>query len=302
VQRSSRPDHIDAQTATFEDQRSRLLGVSYRILGSIVDAEDVVQDAWLRWSAPERAQVGNSEAFLTTIVTRLSIDRLRQLKSRREVYAGPWLPEPVSADVDPQAAAELADSLSVAVLVLLETLSPLERAAFVLHDVFGEPYPDVARILSRDEVAVRQLVHRARRHLDDGGARYRADRAAHTEVVQRFTDACRSADLEALLAVLAPDVVLVSDGGGVARAPVRPIHSADKVARFLLGATTGMILGTEVAQETFNGLVGLVVRLDGRAVTAVAFTVRDHSIQTLHLIANPAKLAALNHPNPSALQ
>lgn len=303
MQTSSPPDHSGTETVTFEEQRSRLLGVSYRILGSIVDAEDVVQDAWLRWSATDRAPVSNPEAFLTTIVTRLSIDRLRQLKARREVYAGPWLPEPVSTDIDPQAAAELADSLSLALLVLLEALSPLERAAFVLREVFGEPYAEVARILGRDEAAVRQLVHRARRHVDEGGTRYRADRTTHAEVVDRFTDACRSADLEALLAVLAPDVVLVGDGGGVAAAPVRPLHGEDKVARFLHGVITRKIPpGTEIARETFNGLPGLVARLDGRAVTAIAFTVCDHTIQALHLIANPAKLMALDHPQPKGLQ
>ena len=296
------PSDIAGATATFEAQRPRLLGVSYRILGSMVDAEDVMQDAWLRWVAVDPATVDNNEAFLTTIVTRLSIDRLRQLKTRREVYAGPWLPEPVTAHVDPQAAVELADSLSLAVLVVLETLSPLERAAFVLREVFDEPYPAVAEILGRDEAAVRQLVHRARRHIDDGSARFKADRVTHTAVVHRFTEACQSADLDALLAVLAPDVVLVGDGGGVAKAPIRAIHGEDKVARFLLGVIAHLVPGTEVGQETFNGLLGLVARIDGRAVAAFAFSVGDHHIETLHLIANPAKLAALDHPQASELQ
>ncbi len=299
---SSEPEPVGAPTATFETQRARLLGVSYRILGSLVDAEDVVQDAWLRWSVVDTTKVDNHEAFLTTVVTRLSIDRLRQRKARREVYTGPWLPAPVIAEVDPQAATDLADSLSLAVLVLLETLSPLERAAFVLREVFDEPYSVVAEILGRDEAAVRQLVHRARRHVDDGGARYRADRATHTEVVRRFTDACRSADLDALLMVLAPDVVLVSDGGGVAKAPIRPIHGDDKVARFLLGATSKRPPGAEVGWETFNGLLGLVARLEGRAITAIALDVREARVQTVHLIANPAKLAALDRFPVSPLQ
>ncbi len=302
MQSLSQSDDNAAATATFVAQQPRLLGVSYRILGSMVDAEDVIQDAWLRWSAVDHGTVYNSEGFLTTIVTRLSIDRLRQLKTRREVYAGPWLPEPVTANIDPQAAAELADSLSLAVLVLLETLSPLERAAFVLHEVFAEPYPAVAEILGREEAAVRQLVHRGRRHIEDGGARFGADRATHTAVVDRFTEACQSADLDALLAVLAPDVVLVGDGGGVAKAPIRAIHGDDKVARFLLGVITHLVPGTEVGQEIFNGLLGLVARIDGRAVAALAFSVGDHHIQTVHLIANPAKLAALDHPHPSQLQ
>jgi len=285
-------------TAAFTEQRRRLMGVSYRILGSIADAEDVVQDAWLRWSSTDTTKVENPEAFLTTIVTRLSLDRLRALKARREVYSGPWLPEPVAADVGPEAAAELADSLSMALLVVLETLSPLERAAFVLREVFAEPYEVVAEILGRDQAAVRQLVHRARQHVDAGGARFRADRATHLEVVERFLAACQNADLDALLSVLAPDVVMVSDAGGVGRAPVRPITGEDKVGRFLIGVTTKVVPGTTVGLEVFNGQVGLVARLDGRAITAVAFRVREQQIQTLHVLANPEKLAALDAPIP----
>jgi RNA polymerase sigma-70 factor, ECF subfamily len=285
-------------TTAFTEQRRRLMGVSYRILGSIADAEDVVQEAWLRWSAIDTAKVENPEAFLTTVVTRLSLDRLRALKARREVYSGPWLPEPVAADADPEAAAELADSLSMALLVVLETLSPLERAAFVLREVFAEPYDVVAEILGRDQAAVRQLVHRARQHVDAGGARYRADRATHIEVVQRFMAACQNADLDALLAVLAPDVVLVSDGGGVGKAPVRPIAGEDKVGRFMIGATSKGVAEATVGLEVFNGQVGLVVRLHGRAITALAFRIADERIQTLHLLANPEKLAALDAPIP----
>ena len=285
-------------TATFQEQRRRLMGVSYRILGSIADAEDVVQDAWLRWSATDVATVNNPEAYLTTVVTRLSLDRLRTLKARREVYSGPWLPEPVTAETDPQAAAELADSLSLALLVVLETLSPLERAAFVLREVFAEPYAEVAETLGRDEAAVRQLVSRARKHVDAGGARYRADRYTHNEVVERFLSACQNADLDALLAVLAPDVVLVSDGGGVAKAPVRPISGEDKVGRFMIGATTKGVADATVQLEVFNGQLGLVARVDGRAVVALAFRIADGRVQTLHLVANPEKLAALDAPIP----
>jgi RNA polymerase sigma-70 factor (ECF subfamily) len=285
-------------TGTFTEQRRRLLGVSYRILGSVADAEDVVQDAWLRWSATDPATVRNPEAFLTTVVTRLSLDRLRAVKSRREVYTGPWLPEPVAVDADPQAAAELADSLSMALLVVLEALSPLERAAFVLREVFAEPYPVVAEILGRDEPAVRQLVHRARQHVDAGGARYQADRTTHRAVVERFLAACQNADLDALLSVLAPDVQLVSDAGGIGRAPARPIAGEDKVGRFLIAVTTRVEPGTTVGLEVFNGSVGLVARLHGRAFTALAFSVAEQQIQTMHLMANPEKLAALDAPVP----
>lgn len=285
----------------FEAQRRRLTGVSYRVLGTVADAEDVVQEAWLRWTRVDPDRVDNAEAYLTTVVTRLSLDRLRQLKASREVYSGPWLPEPVAPDTDPQAAAELADSLSLALLVVLETLSPLERAAFVLREVFGEPYPVLAHTLGRAEPAVRQLVRRARQHVEASSVRFRADRNTHAEVVRRFTAACRSADPTALLAVLAPDVVLISDGGGVAKAPVRPVHGQDKVARLLIGILGKAPEGMRAGLEVFNGRLGLVARLNGRAVGALAVSTSDQAVQALYLVANPAKLAALDRTARSHL-
>jgi RNA polymerase sigma-70 factor (ECF subfamily) len=246
--------------------------------------------------------VNNPEAFLTTVVSRLSLDKLRRVKARREVYQGPWLPEPVSAETDPQAAAAFADSLSLAFLVVLETLSPLERAAFVLREVFDEPYATVAEILGREEPAVRQLVDQARQRVNEGGARYRADQATQAEVVRRCLLACQSADLDGLLAILAPDVVLVSDGGGAAPAPARPIQGRDKVARLLIGFTVKAPPGTEPNFEVFNGQLGIVTRVGGRATNAVAFTIRDGTVQTLLLIANPTKLAALDPSGHSRLQ
>jgi RNA polymerase sigma-70 factor, ECF subfamily len=302
---SEKPTECDGdqdRALVFEQHRRRLLGVSYRILGSVADAEDVLQDAWLRWSTADAAHVNNQEAFLTTVVSRLSLDRLRRVKARREVYQGPWLPEPVSAETDPQAAAAVADSLSLAFLVILETLSPLERAAFVLREVFDEPYATVAEILGREEPAVRQLVHRARQRVNEGGARYRADQAMQAEVVRRFLVACQSADIDGLLAILAPDVVLVSDGGGAAPAPAQPIHGRDKVTRLLIGFTVKAPAGTEPSFEVFNGQLGIVARVDGSATNAVAFSIRDGTVQTLLLVANPAKLAALNPIGHSRLQ
>ena len=302
---SEKPTECDGdqdRALVFEQHRRLILGVSYRILGSVADSEDVLQDAWLRWSTADAAYVNIPEAFLTTVVSRLSLDRLRRVKARREVYQGPWLPEPVSGETDPQAAAAVADSLSLAFLVILETLSPLERAAFVLREVFDEPYATVAEILGREEPAVRQLVHRARQRVNEGGARYRADQATQAEVVRRFLLACQSADIDGLLAILAPDVVLVSDGGGAAPAPSRPIHGRDKVARLLIGFTVKAPAGTEPSFEVFNGQLGIVARVDGRATNAVAFSIRDGTVQTLLLIANPAKLAALNPNGHSRLQ
>ena len=283
----------------FEEQRPRLLGIAYRILGTLTDADDVLQEAWLRWSAVNLAGVVNSEALLTTIVTRLSLDRLRRERVRREVYAGPWLPELVAdepAAPDPATSAELADSLSVAVLALMERLSPLERAAFVLRVVFGYGYPEVAAALDRSESATRQLVHRAQRHLGEGRPRYTADRSRHLDVTRRFVAACSSAQLGPLLDVLAPDVVIVSDGGGVAKAPPKPVAGRDHVARFLVGVLHRMLRGSVASVEPFNGTTGVVVRVNGEPVSALAIQVdRDH-VTSLQLVANPSKLGALRHP------
>ena len=284
-------------TEVFEALRPRLLGVAYRILGSMADAEDVLQDAWMRWSRTDAGGVANPEAYLVTVVGRRATDFLRAAKRRRETYTGPWLPEPVANEpdpaLDPAAAAELADSLSMALLVVLETLSPLERAAFVLREVFDRPYPEVAATLGRSEQAVRQLVHRARGRVDDGHARFRADVATHAQVVSRFLAACQGADLETLLAVLAPDVVIISDGGGQAQAPRRPVAGRDKVARLLMGFNGRAPEGLTFGLEYFNGALGIVARVDGAPIAAMAVAVAGGTVQSLQLIANPEKLAFL---------
>jgi len=284
-------------TEVFEALRPRLLGVAYRILGSMADAEDVLQDAWMRWSRTDAGSVANPEAYLVTVVGRRATDFLRAAKRRRETYTGPWLPEPVANEpdpaLDPAAAAELADSLSMALLVVLETLSPLERAAFVLREVFDRPYPEVAATLGRSEQAVRQLVHRARGRVDDGHARFRADVATHAQVVSRFLAACQGADLETLLAVLAPDVVIISDGGGQAQAPRRPVAGRDKVARLLMGFNGRAPEGLTFGLEYFNGALGIEARVDGAPIAAMAVAVAGGTVQSLQLIANPEKLAFL---------
>lgn len=288
---------LAGHVAVFEALRPRLTGVAYRLLGSVADAEDVVQEGWLRWSGVDLDDIDTPEAFLTTVVTRLALDRLRSAKVRREVYTGSWLPEPVVAVVspaeDPQAAVELADSLSMALLVVLEALSPLERAAFVLHEVFQRPYPEIAAALGRSEAAVRQLLHRARTHVDAGHTRYRTDQATHTRVVQRFLAALENADLDELMQVLAPDVVIISDGGGLAPAPRRPVHGRDKVTRLLVGISQRGPAGMVVSLEVFNGAVGIVGRVAGTPVAALAITTGEGSIWSLQLVANPDKLRSL---------
>ena len=226
-------------TTVFEEHRRLLVGAAYRLLSSHSDAEDVVQEAWIRWSAVDTSTVDEPRAYLLTITTRLALNRLRQLRTRRESYVGPWLPEPVSSDprADGAATAELADDVSMAMLIVLESLTPLERAAFVLADVFGMPSGEVARTIDRSPAAVRQLVHRARSHVEARQPRSVVDTARHREATERFLAAVSTGDVDGLLAVLAPDVTLVTDGGGVRRAALRPIHSADKVARWLFGCS-----------------------------------------------------------------
>ncbi len=286
-----------AAIATFESHRPHLMGVAYRMLGSVSDSEDVLQEAWLRWSKVDPTTIDNSEAFLTTVVGRLALDHLRHAKALRETYTGPWLPEPIASEPDPhrdpQAAVELADSLSMALLVVLETLSPLERAAFVLREVFERPYAEVAGVLGRGESAVRQLVHRARDRVDEGHARYRADLDTHDQVVQQFLAACAGADVDALMGVLAPDVVIISDGGGLAQAPRQPVFGRDKVARLLLGFGVRTPEGTAFTLESFNGALGIVARLGGVPISAMAVSVADGLVQSLQLIANPEKLLFL---------
>src|SRR5215216_6013675 len=210
------------------------MAVAYRILGRVTDAEDAVQDAWLRWVNTRPSEVLDPKAFLVRVTTRLAIDRLRRVKARRESYVGPWLPEPVVTAPDVAEDVALAESVSMAMLIVLETLSPLERAVFVLREAFGMPYAEIAKILGRKEEAVRQLARRARDHVQERRPRFEADKTAQRRVTERFLEATSTGNLEALMVVLAPGVTLVADGGGRALAPRRPVRGAEKVARFLL--------------------------------------------------------------------
>ena len=243
--------------------------------------------------ADRRGAVDSTEAYLTTVTSRLALDRLRRVSRQREVYPGSWLPEPISVDPGPEHAVELADSLSMALLVVLETLTPLERAAFVLQEVFGEPYPEVAATLGRTEPAVRQLVHRARERVDAGHARFQADRATHGQVVRQFLDACERSDRSGLMAVLAPDVVIVSDGGGLAQAPRRPVNGSDKVARLLLAFVQRAPADSRSrsSRSTVNSAWSRGSTASPSA--AMAVTVDAGQVQALHLIANPEKLTPL---------
>ena len=286
---ADRPD----VTRVFNEHRDLLMSMAYRILGSVTDAEDVVQDAWMRWVNARPSEVSNPRAFLVRVTTRLAIDRLRRAKARRESYVGPWLPEPLITDRDLAEDVELAESISMAMLIVLETLSPLERAVFVLREAFGMPYSEISEILGRSEVAVRQLARRARNHVRERRPRFEADQAIRLTVTERFLEAAVGGDLDALMEILAPGVTLVGDGGGRARAPRRPIRGVEKVARFLVAISSEPLPEGHLRVAQVNGGPGIVATLEGRPVATVVLDVADGVIQSIHLVANPDKLGGV---------
>jgi RNA polymerase sigma-70 factor (ECF subfamily) len=283
-------------TETFEQHRSTLIGASYRILGSRTDAEDVVQEAWIRWSGVDHDTIDEPRAFLLTVTTRLALTRLRQLATRKESYVGPWLPEPVASDVkgDGAAAVQLADDVSMAMLIVLESLSPLERAAFVLTEVFGMSAPEVAGALDRSPAAVRQLVHRARSHVEARQPRHVVDEERHREITEKFMVAAGGGDIAALMQVLSPDVVLVTDGGGIRQAALRPIRGADRVLRWLAGVLEKPEANVfEFTLRQVNGELAIVATTPEGIDGVIFVTVEDDRITALHGIRNPEKLGAI---------
>ncbi|GAA3013766.1 RNA polymerase sigma-70 factor [Kitasatospora albolonga] len=280
----------------FEELRPLLFSVSYRILGSVSEAEDVVQEAWLRYDAsPTRPD--SVKAFLSTTVTRLSIDVLRSARVRREAYVGPWFPEPLLSDPyqDPERAAELADSVSMAALLLLERLGPVERAVFLLREVFGFEYPEIAAAVGRSEASCRQLLVRAKRHMAEGRPRFEADRAERDELAARFFEAMAGGDMEGLQQLLAADVQFVGDGGGKAPQLARAVSGAANVAR-LLAAVFPVLLRIDVTVEPqeVNGQPGAVFRdRDGKVLQALALDVLDGQVQAVRVVLNPDKLRHL---------
>ncbi|SDT51324.1 RNA polymerase sigma-70 factor, ECF subfamily [Streptomyces sp. TLI_053] len=280
----------------FEELRPLLFSIAYRILGSVAEAEDAVQEAWLRYDAsPTRPD--SVKAFLSTTVTRISIDVLRLARVRREAYVGPWFPEPLLTDPyeDPARAAELADSVSMAALLLLERLSPLERAVFVLREVFGFGFDEVAAAVGRSEAACRQLVVRARKHMRDGRPRFEPERAERDELAARFFDALREGDMAGLQDLLAADVTMVGDGGGRTPQLARAVAGAANVAR-LLAAIVPLMARIDVTFEVHevNGEPGAVFRDgDGRVLTVLVLDVLEGRVQSVRSVTNPEKLAHL---------
>ncbi|MGW1503069.1 RNA polymerase sigma-70 factor [Streptomyces mirabilis] len=291
---------IDTATEVFEEHRPVLMGVAYRMLGRVADAEDVVQEAWLRWSGADRAEVREPRAYLVRIATRLAVDRLRQVRSRNEAYVGPWLPEPYVTDFgdtapDTAERAVLADSVSLAVLVVLESLSPLERAVFVLREAFGYPYADIAAVLDRGEPAVRQLAGRARKHVEERRPRYEVDPAERRDLTERFLAAAAGGDLEGLMSLLAPDVRLIGDSGGLSKAPLRVIETADKVGRFLYAIAQQGVPDLSYRSLELNGGAALLVLSGGKPDSTVQLDVVDGRIQCIYIVRNPEKLVSLGN-------
>lgn len=279
-------------TDVFVEHRNLLFTVAYEMLGSAADAEDVLQETWLRWAEVDRAEVRDDRAYLVRITTRLALNRMRSNARRRESYVGPWLPEPLLTTPDVAEDVELADSVSLAMLTVLETLGPTERAVFVLREVFAFGYDEIAAAVDKSAAAVRQIAHRARAHVEERRPRGAPTPTEHDRVIQGFLAAVATGDIQSLMDVLAPDVVLITDGGGVKKAALRPILGRDKVLRFLDAVTDGVDAVTDVV--VVNGAPALRVVVDGELDTVASMAVEDGRVTGLYVVRNPAKLARLD--------
>jgi RNA polymerase sigma-70 factor (ECF subfamily) len=291
---------MTTRTEDFERYRSLLFAIAYRMLGSVTDAEDLVQEAYLRWREAPEAEVRSPKSYLSAVVTRLSIDRLRSARVKREEYVGPWLPEPLLSDRAEEGAdpIELDESLSMAFLVLLESLNPVERAVFLLREVFDYGYEDISRIVGKSEENCRQIARRARQSV--AARRPRFDRSPEQEerLTERFVEACVSGDMEGLIGLLSEDVTLWSDGGGKVAAAPYPIHGPRAVARFLLGVLRTVPPGFSTRPAQINGDPGVIGYVDGHATSVVALDFEDGRLRGIRIVVNPEKLRALPPSSP----
>jgi len=286
---------MSANVQIFAGHRDRLFGIAYRMLGSRADAEDVLQDAWLRWHEQDTSELRSTEAWLTTMVTRLAIDKLRAAKTQRAAYFGPWLPEPL-AEVEvptPESHAEFASDLSLAFMLLLERLGEEERAAFILHDVFDCDYDDIAETLGKTAAACRQLVHRARERVATERRRFRVDEQARVSMLNRFIAAAQSGDFDAIKSMFAPDAQMTSDGGGKAVAVIRPLHGGERIAR-LWWAISRRREAPHIERRLVrvNGEIGFAFYFKGRLHSVATVDTDGHHIYGYYSIANPDKLRA----------
>jgi RNA polymerase sigma-70 factor (ECF subfamily) len=285
-------DAMQDRVQVFNEYRPLLFGIAYRMLGSAMDAEDLVQETFLRWQQAREQPVESPRAYLATIITRLSIDRLRSAQSQREQYVGPWLPEPLLTGEMPAMteSLEMAESISTAFLLVLQTLSPIERAVFLLRQVFGYEYAEIAQIVDKSESNVRQLVHRAQTHVRRQRPRFETTRAEQEQVVAQFGVACATGNLEGLLELLAPDVVLQADSGGKVHAARQPIRGADRVARFIFGLLDKVPADFASEAAEINGQPAFVSYMGGKPYNVTMFEISKGRVQAINIVINPDKL------------
>ncbi|MEU2042413.1 RNA polymerase sigma-70 factor [Nocardia niwae] len=289
---SGRDTRPAAATEAFVTHRNLLFTVAYEMLGSAADAEDVLQETWLRWAGVELGAIQDQRAYLVRITTRQALDRLRTLGRRKESYVGPWLPEPLLTAPDVAEDVALADSVSMAMLLVMETLSPIERAVFVLREVFDLAYEEIAEAVGKSPAAVRQLAYRARSHVAARRPRGIVSAAETREALEAFQRAIETGDLQNLLDILAPDVVLLGDGGGVVQATLAPVVGAESVAR-VLAAGLGRLAAAERQPAQVNGYPALILRQDGEIDTVVALRIDDGLVTGLYAVRNPEKLSRM---------
>ncbi|WP_460539704.1 RNA polymerase sigma factor SigJ [Glycomyces halotolerans] len=282
----------EAAAAVFEELRPRLVGVAYGLLGTLAEAEDAVQEAWIRLQGSDLEAIEDLTGWLVTTTSRIALDVLRSARSRREAYVGPWLPEPVETAPDPADTVSLSESLSWAMLVVLETLGPAERAAFVLHDVFGLPFEEIGKALGRNPASCRKLASRAREHVEARRPRFDVDPKEHRDVVEAFASAATSGDVDGLLRLLAPDSVLTADGGGVVRAALNPILGADKVARFI-ARTLVKYDDMTMRATVVNGTPAVVFFTGGAVCSVMTLGMSGGRITTIDAVRNPHKFHGL---------
>jgi RNA polymerase sigma-70 factor, ECF subfamily len=286
----------------FNEHRSLLFGIAYRMLGSRSDAEDIVQEAYIRWQNASVDEVKSPKSYLSTIVTRLAIDHLRSARVQREEYVGPWLPEPIltGEQSDPMTMSELSESLSFAFLVLLETLSETERAAFLLHEVFDYEYSDISQMIGKSEAACRQLVHRAKDRVSMRPRRFEPSTEISRQIAGQFLEAAQNGNIDRLMSMLAPDVRLVADGGGKVAAAKKPVEGAEAVARLIDGLMKKFVpAGATLGVTEANGQTALIISVGDTVISMSVLEIKEGLIQTIYSIANPEKLAGVRRDAPA---
>lgn len=298
----------DQHAEKFNEYRPFLFSIAYRMLGSVMDADDIVQEAFLRWLRASPDEVQSPRAYLASVVTRLCIDQERSARAQHEVYVGPWLPEPLLSERSPDVAdqAILAESLSTAFLLLLQNLTPVERAVFLLREVFNYEYPEIARIVDKSEANCRQMVRRSHQHLAKRRPRFEVSPIQHEQMLDRFVQACSMGDMNGLLNLLAEDIVLYTDGGGKVHAALHPIYGPDRVARFMFGIIRKTFNTLEEAYkvlsfrlETINGVRGLVFFLHGQPYATFTLDLEGERIKNIYFLVNPDKLQSIPPSRPN---